>query len=112
MTDPVVNVAELIDARPVGRAQVGIVILCGLIALLDGLDLQAIGLAAPAMTAALKISPQAFGAVFSAALAGLALGAFGLGPAADRIGRKRVLVASTLCFGVFTLCTAFVGKPE
>jgi MFS transporter, AAHS family, 4-hydroxybenzoate transporter len=44
--------------------------------------------------------------VFSAALAGLALGAFGLGLLADRVGRKAVLIGATACFGVFTICTA------
>ena len=81
--------------------------------MLDGLDLQSIGLAAPAMIAQLHIAPQVFGLVFSAALAGLALGAFLLGPLADRVGRKRVLVGATFCFGVFTLATAYADDlPE
>ena len=109
-SDPDVDVMELIDSQRVSGAQITIVVLCGLIAVLDGLDLQAIGLAAPAMAAALHIAPQALGSVFSAALAGLAVGAFGLGLAADRIGRKRVLIGSILCFGVFTLCTAFASS--
>jgi MFS transporter, AAHS family, 4-hydroxybenzoate transporter len=109
-SDPDVNVMELIDSQRLSGAQITIVVLCGLIAVLDGLDLQAIGLAAPALAAALHIAPRALGSVFSAALAGLALGAFGLGLAADRIGRKRVLIGSTLCFGVFTLCTAFASS--
>jgi MFS transporter, AAHS family, 4-hydroxybenzoate transporter len=79
------------------------------VAMLDGLDLQSIGLAAPAMIGQLHIAPHVFGYVFSAALAGLALGAFLLGPLADRVGRKRVLVGATFCFGLFTLATAYVG---
>jgi MFS transporter, AAHS family, 4-hydroxybenzoate transporter len=109
-SDAHVNVMELIDSQRVSGPQITIVVLCGLIAVLDGFDLQAIGLAAPAMAAALHIAPRALGSVFSAALAGLAVGAFGLGLAADRIGRKRVLIGSTLCFGVFTLCTAFASS--
>jgi MFS transporter, AAHS family, 4-hydroxybenzoate transporter len=109
-SDAQVNVMELIDSQRVSGPQITIVVLCGLIAVLDGFDLQAIGLAAPAMAAALHIAPRALGSVFSAALAGLAVGAFGLGLAADRIGRKRVLIGSTLCFGVFTLCTAFASS--
>jgi len=106
----VTNVTELIDSHRLSGAQIAIVVLCGLIAMFDGLDLQAIGLAAPAIAAALHIAPPALGPVFSAALAGLAVGAFGLGLAADRIGRKRVLIGSTVCFGVFTLCTAFASS--
>ena len=113
MAERVLDVVALIETRPIGPAQWTVIGLCALVAMLDGLDLQSIGLAAPAMGAQLHIAPQAFGMVFSAALAGLALGAFLLGPVADRIGRKRVLVAATFCFGVFTLATAYAGSlPE
>lgn len=95
-----------IDANGMGWRQWRIAGLCAFVALLDGLDLQSIGLAAPAMGAQLRIAPPAFGVVFSAALAGLAIGAFILGPGADRLGRKTVLIAATLWFGVFTLLTA------
>lgn len=101
-----VNIAELIDRRPLGRMQITIIVLCGLVALLDGFDLLAIGVAAPAMAGSLHIAPNQLGAVFSAALFGLMLGAFGLGPIADRYGRKCVLIAATATFGVFTLFTA------
>src|SRR6266851_3156848 len=88
MAERVLDVAALIETRP-------------------------IGLAAPAMGGELHIAPQAFGLVFSAALAGLALGAFLFGPVADRAGRKRVLVGATFCFGFFTLATAYAGSlPE
>jgi AAHS family 4-hydroxybenzoate transporter-like MFS transporter len=103
---PSFNVSELIDTQPIGVFQIRIVALCAVVALLDSLDLQSIGLAAPAMIADLHIRPSSLGAVFSAALAGLALGAFSFGQLADRVGRKAVLVAATVCFGVFTICTA------
>ena len=103
---PSFNVSELIDTHPIGVFQIRIVALCAVVALLDSLDLQSIGLAAPAMIADLHIRPSLLGAVFSAALAGLALGAFSFGPLADRVGRKAVLIGATVCFGVFTICTA------
>ena len=109
MAGPVLDVGALIETRPIGRAQWIVIGLCALVAMLDGLDLQSIGLAAPAMIGQLHIAPHVFGYVFSAALAGLALGAFLLGPLADRVGRKRVLVGATLCFGFFTLATAYVA---
>jgi MFS family permease len=101
-----VNITELIDRRPLGRMQITIIVLCGLVALLDGFDLLAIGVAAPAMAGPLHIAPNQLGVVFSAALFGLMLGAFGLGPIADRYGRRYVLIGATATFGVFTLCTA------
>lgn len=113
MSERVLDIGAFIETRPIGRAQWIVIGLCALVAMLDGMDLQSIGLAAPAMIAQLHIAPHVFGYVFSAALAGLALGAFLLGPLADRLGRKRVLVGATFCFGFFTLATAFVGDlPE
>ncbi|WP_158931361.1 MFS transporter [Acidisphaera sp. S103] len=101
-----VNVTRLIDDHPLSPLQIRVLILCGLVALLDGMDLQMIGLAAPSIARVLHVASRAFGAVFSAALLGLMLGAFILGPMADRLGRKRILVASTLIFGLFTIATA------
>ena len=105
-----VNVTDVIDRHRLGPMQIRIILLCGLIALLDGMDLQSIGLAAPGIAGALHIPMPRFGVVFSAALAGLAIGSFVLGPVADRIGRKKVLVASTLFFGAFTVATAFADS--
>ena len=105
-TPSCVNITELLDRWPIGRLQIRIIVLCGLVALLDGFDLLAIGVAAPAMAGPLHIAPNQLGAVFSAALFGLMLGAFGLGSIADRYGRRCVLISATATFGVFTLCTA------
>lgn len=105
-----VDVGQLFDEQPVGPMQWRVLGLCGTVALLDGLDVQSIGLAAPAISAQLGIAPQSLGLVFSAALAGLALGAFLLGPVADRLGRKNTLVAATIWFGLFTLATALASS--
>jgi MFS transporter, AAHS family, 4-hydroxybenzoate transporter len=105
-----VNVTELLGSRTVRRAQIAIIALCASSALLDGYDLQVIGLAAPAMAHRLAIPLNEMGGVFSAALGGLAIGSFALGPASDRIGRKKVLIAATLCFGLSTLATALAGS--
>jgi AAHS family 4-hydroxybenzoate transporter-like MFS transporter len=100
-----VNITELIDRYALGPSQIKIIVLCGLVARLDGFDLLAIGVAASAMAGPLHIAPKQFGFIFSAALFGLMLGAFGLGPIADRYGRRCVLIGVTATFGVFTLCT-------
>jgi MFS transporter, AAHS family, 4-hydroxybenzoate transporter len=113
MSSPaVINVTDLIDRRPIGVFQITIVVLCGLVALLDGFDLLAIGVAGPSIAAALQIAPGKLGLVFSIALLGLMVGAFGFGPLADRFGRKRALVGATITFGVFTLCTALATSVE
>ncbi|HTF52821.1 MAG TPA: MFS transporter [Pseudonocardia sp.] len=100
-----VDIAEVMGRRGIGPVRSLAVSLCALVALLDGFDLQIIGLAAPAIAAALHIPVAGLGAVFAAALAGLAVGGIGFAPLADRVGRKPVLVAAVVCFGLFTLAT-------
>lgn len=80
--------------------------LCFITALLEGLDLQSVGIAAPGIGAEFKLAPAMMGWVFSAGLVGLLPGAFFGGWLADRIGRKTVLVWAVLLFGVFSLATA------
>jgi AAHS family 4-hydroxybenzoate transporter-like MFS transporter len=104
----VVNVNETIDRHPITAYQVGVLVLCMLVALLDGYDTQAIGYTAPAIAQALNLPKDVLGPVFSAALLGAALGALSFGPLADRFGRKRFMVAATIIFGVFSLLTAYV----
>ena len=81
-----VNITELIDECPLGPLQIRIIILCGLVALLEGFDLAVMSVAAPAMAGPLHIAPNRFGFIFSAGLFGLMLGAFGLGPIATGAG--------------------------
>ncbi|WP_372785938.1 MFS transporter [Phenylobacterium sp.] len=86
----------------------GLVIgVCILIATLEGYDVQAFGVAAPHMAPELGLNPSQVGWAGSAANFGLVLGALAGGWAADRWGRKPVLLASVLAFGLFSLATAF-----
>ena len=105
-----VDVGALIDGGPVSSVQKTVFALCGLVAVLDGLDTFSIGVAAPSIAAKLAIPLSSFGPVFSAALFGATLGAFSFGPLADRFGRKAMLVAAVLLFSVFTFLTALVDS--
>ena len=102
----VINVTQLIDERELSRPQMVTIFLCGLVALLDGMDTQSIGVAAPFIIKALALKPGQFGPVFSAALFGAMVGALAFGPVADRLGRKRLMVVATALFGIFTVLTA------
>lgn len=80
---------------------------CLLIAALEGYDIQAFGVAAPHLAPELGLNAGQLGWASSAAMFGLVLGAFGGGWAADRWGRKPVLLGSVLAFGAFSMATAF-----
>jgi AAHS family 4-hydroxybenzoate transporter-like MFS transporter len=81
------------------------IILCALVALLDGFDTQVIGFVAPLIAREWSADLSAFGIVFGAGLLGFTIGALLLGPLSDKIGRRRVIIGSTMAFGLFALLT-------
>jgi MFS family permease len=104
-----VNITELIDRCPLGPLQIRIIVLCGLVALLEGFDGGVISVAAPAMAGPLHIAPNQFGAVFSAAVLGLILGGFVLGPMADRYAVGQATPPTALVIVILGLVSFFLG---
>ncbi|RMU04434.1 Major facilitator family transporter [Pseudomonas syringae pv. coriandricola] len=98
---------RLAMTSPLRRSTLTIV-LCFIVALIEGFDLQAAGTAAAGLRQTFALDPKMMGWVFSAGIIGLLPGAFFGGWIADRIGRKKILVAAVLLFGVFSLITAYV----
>jgi len=109
---PAVDVRTFIDAQPVGAYQWMVTAMCGLIVFVDGFDAQAMGFVAPALTVDLHVSRAVLGSVISSGLVGMMIGALLFGPLADRIGRKPVLIASTLIFAVGSLLTATANSID
>lgn len=90
-----------------GRAGAGLIILiCFLIAAVEGFDIQAFGVAAPKLAPELGLDPSQQGWAASAAMIGLVIGAALGGWFADRVGRKPVLLVSVAMFGAFSIVTA------
>ncbi|MDB6099606.1 MAG: transporter, family, 3-hydroxyphenylpropionic acid transporter [Gammaproteobacteria bacterium] len=88
------------------------IVLCVLVALCEGIDLQAAGVAAPGIAAEFKPAANQLGTFFSASTVGLFLGALVGGRLADSIGRKVVLVTSVALFGLFSLLTPLAANIE
>jgi AAHS family 3-hydroxyphenylpropionic acid transporter len=86
------------------------VALCLLCAVLEGFDIQAIGVAAPRLVPEFGLSPGQTGLVFSVSNFGLVIGAAFGGWLADRVGRKPVFIGAVATFGVFTLGVALASN--
>jgi len=104
------TVSEVVDSQPLSRFQIGIFVMCGFVAVLDGFDTQSVGFLAPAIAETLKVPLPSFAPVFVAGLLGLMCGAGVLGPVADRLGRKWIIIFSTALFGLFSVLTAHASS--
>ena len=102
---PRIDLADFIEAQPVGRRQIMLLLMCAAVLFTDGFDTQAIGYVAPELAREWQLGRGALGSVFSAGLFGLLLGSLLFSPIADRVGRKRIVIGSTAAFGLLTLAT-------
>lgn len=92
-----------------GRLAGLVVAICWLVVLFDGVDLFIYGAVLPGMLddPALGLTKEAAGSLGSYATFGMLLGALGSGPLTDRIGRKKMIIASTALFSIASgICAA------
>ncbi|MEQ5789287.1 MFS transporter [Erythrobacter sp. NFXS35] len=87
-------------------------LLCAVGAVIEGFDLQAASVTAPFFSKELDMSIAQTGYAFTLNTLGLFIGAMLGGWAADRWGRKPVLVLSVASFGLFCLCNAMANSIE
>jgi AAHS family 4-hydroxybenzoate transporter-like MFS transporter len=107
-----VDIQDFLDRYPFSPFQWLVFGLCLVIVLLDGFDTAAIGFIAPSLIGEWGVSKPALAPVLSAALFGLAAGALCSGPVADLWGRKKVLIASVLVFGVACMASAWSANLQ
>src|SRR4029453_11143082 len=88
---------------PLGAFQKGLLAWLCVLMTVEGFDMQVMAYAAPSVLKEWGLDRASFGPVLSASLFGYMLGAFSLGAAADRLGRKAIILAGLALFGVFTL---------
>ncbi len=82
--------------------------LCFLLNMLDGTDISIMSFVAPVLSAQWTVSAERLGVLFSAGLAGMALGCLGVAPLADRYGRRSLIVASLAVTSTAMLSSALV----
>jgi MFS transporter, AAHS family, 4-hydroxybenzoate transporter len=96
-----------LDSTKITGFQCAIIGLCALMAMIDGMDTQAIGLVAPAIASDWQVPAQAFGPVFGCSLFSGLIGALVAGQAGDRFGRKPILIFCVVVLTLGSLATPF-----
>jgi AAHS family 4-hydroxybenzoate transporter-like MFS transporter len=109
-TNARINIPELLANSRIGPLQKRVFTLCLLTLVIDGFDVQAMGYLIPALSADLGVEPAEFRTVLPAANFGVLIGSLLFSPLADKIGRRPVLIWSTLWFAVATLAAAFADS--
>ncbi len=99
----------LADA-PMTAFQFLVVLLCCVINMADGADVIVMAYAAPLISREWHVTPQVLGMVFGAAPVGMAIGAFGLAPLADKLGRRTIIVTAFSGITVAMLLTGLAGS--
>lgn len=112
MTKLAYNVQDVIDNTPMGFKRWSVVVLCFVIALLDGFDTQSIAFIGPAIAEDFGLQATDMTWVITASTVGMCVGAMTLGTFGDRIGRKKTILLALALFGVFSLAGAFAQSLE
>lgn len=76
------------------RTGLAIVALCFAINMADGIDVTILSFIAPRLQADWGIGADTMGLLFGAGLVGMAIGGMGIAPLADRLGRRRIILAA------------------
>lgn len=113
MNETLVVPNNALDAAPLRQRRRSVPVVCFLIAMLDGYDTLMLSFIAPLISKEWGLGRGAFGSLFAAGYAGAMVGAVIFGMAADRFGRKNLLLLSMLIGGVFTiLCSTASDSGE
>jgi AAHS family 4-hydroxybenzoate transporter-like MFS transporter len=101
-----IDLERLIDRSSLGPLQWRVLVLCALVTLLDGYDLQAMASATPALATDWGVPPASLRWVITAALIGVAVSALFLSPLGDYLGRRTLMIGSFVLVAFAMLMTA------
>ena len=89
-----------------GGLQLRVAVLCTLVQICDGYDVNSVGWSVPSLIRAWHLPPPVFTAAFLWSSIGILAGALSAGPIGDRVGRRPLLLASLTIFGLASLLSA------
>jgi len=78
--------------------------------MLDGFDVTAMAFTAHNIGEELQITPNLLGLVFSAALAGMMVGAMFIAPYSDVLGRRKMILISATIIGISMYLTGYANS--
>ena len=90
-----------------GAYRLAVVLMVAATVVLDGLDNQMLGLAAPALIREWGLARATLGTIFALGFVGMMAGTLLAGQIGDRLGRRAALLLGVAVFGVATLATGF-----
>lgn len=102
-----INATTLIDQAPLNKNHKILVFWCAVIMLFDGYDLVIYGSVLPHLMREWQLTPQIAGLLGAASLMGMMLGAMTLGMAADKFGRKNIIIACTILSSLAVVMNGF-----
>ena len=106
------DILARIERLPLSSWQIKTRIIVGTATFFDAFDALSITYVLPAVVPAWKLTPTATGWLISAGFLGQLIGALVGGVLAERIGRRPVIVAAVLWFGLFSIACGWAWNYE
>ena len=106
-----INVNHVIDNSKFHSYHFWLIFWMFLVIAFDGYDVVIYGASVPSLIMEWGISDVMAGAIGSYTVIGTALGAIMFGMAADKWGRKNIILLTTSLFSFFTLLSGFANEP-
>jgi putative MFS transporter len=108
---PSQRLTELLDGSPLRPIQRWLWLLSTGGTLLDGFVIFVLGVAMPLIIAEFRLTPDMVGLIGASLVFGAVFGAGLGGPAADRLGRKKLMLADMLIIGAGAATSALANGP-
>lgn len=105
-----IDVGQVLDREAWGAYQILVLLICGLVIIIDGIDNQLLGITIPSIMRDWNQPRPAFTAVLTAGFVGMMVGGTLAGVVGDRLGRRVALIGSVLVFALATIGSAFANS--